>query len=132
MQPLTRIGELFTRVVSFEVADVLMELIVHHKVHVIVGDTKYLIYQLRKFFTTVLYRNMDAVQGSGLDMSKLSDVEKRDLQQFVMNESQKIKIQQSTFMILYACTRAERAWIWICGHFVRSREASFTSLRRWS
>jgi len=28
-------------------------------------------------------------------MSKLSDVEKRDLQQFVMNESQKIKIQQS-------------------------------------
>jgi len=39
---------------------------------------------------------MDALSSSagGVDLSKLSDREKQDLQQFVVNESQKARIQQ--------------------------------------
>ena len=37
---------------------------------------------------------MDSLGASNLDISKLSDSDKQDLQQFVVNESQKARIQQ--------------------------------------
>jgi hypothetical protein len=42
---------------------------------------------------------MDSVGNSlaGVDLSKLSDRDKQELQQFVMNESQKARIQACTF-----------------------------------
>jgi hypothetical protein len=47
---------------------------------------------------------MDSVSNSlaGVDLSKLSDRDKQELQQFVMNESQKARIQACTFP-LYTC-----------------------------
>lgn len=38
---------------------------------------------------------MDSLTGGQIDLSKLSDSQKQDLQQFVVNESQKAGIQQS-------------------------------------
>lgn len=42
---------------------------------------------------------MDSL-GQNLDLSKLTDKDKQELQQFVVNESQKARIQQCTFRIL--------------------------------
>lgn len=75
---------------------------------------------------------MDAIQGSGLDMSKLSDAEKRDLQQFVMNESQKIKIQQSTLMNLWFVYMRRKSTNLYWGSLGYSTETLFTCLKRWS
>ena len=36
---------------------------------------------------------MDSLSGPQMDLTKLSDAEKTDLQQFVVNESQKARIQ---------------------------------------
>ncbi|CAD0087384.1 unnamed protein product [Aureobasidium vineae] len=43
---------------------------------------------------------MDSLGSGNIDISKMSDAEKQDLQQFVVNESQKARIQQCTFMAL--------------------------------
>ncbi|KAJ9628529.1 Mitochondrial import inner membrane translocase subunit tim8 [Taxawa tesnikishii (nom. ined.)] len=43
--------------------------------------------------------------GSNVDLSKLSDREKQDLQQFVVNESQKARIQQSIHSLTDICFR---------------------------
>jgi hypothetical protein len=37
---------------------------------------------------------MDSLGSGNIDISQMSDVEKKDLQQFVVNESQKARIQQ--------------------------------------
>ncbi|KAI5207063.1 hypothetical protein E4T39_02095 [Aureobasidium subglaciale] len=37
---------------------------------------------------------MDSLGSGNIDLSKMSDAEKQDLQQFVVNESQKARIQQ--------------------------------------
>ncbi|KAL1304423.1 hypothetical protein AAFC00_003421 [Neodothiora populina] len=42
---------------------------------------------------------------SNLDISKLSDKDKQDLQQFVVNESQKARIQQSIHSLTDTCFR---------------------------
>ncbi|KAI5201549.1 hypothetical protein E4T38_06029 [Aureobasidium subglaciale] len=39
---------------------------------------------------------MDSLGSGNIDLSKMSDAEKQDLQQFVVNESQKARIQQCT------------------------------------
>jgi hypothetical protein len=46
---------------------------------------------------------MDSLGSGNIDISQMSDVEKKDLQQFVVNESQKARIQQcmSTSPLLY-------------------------------
>jgi import inner membrane translocase subunit TIM8 len=43
---------------------------------------------------------MDALGGglANVDITKLSDRDKQELQQFVMNESQKARIQSCTYM----------------------------------
>ncbi|KAF2253646.1 hypothetical protein BU26DRAFT_601724 [Trematosphaeria pertusa] len=42
---------------------------------------------------------------SGLDLSKLSDRDKQELQQFVVNESQKARIQASIHSLTDTCFR---------------------------
>ncbi|CAD0029955.1 unnamed protein product [Aureobasidium pullulans] len=42
---------------------------------------------------------MDSLGSGNIDVSKMSDAEKQDLQQFVVNETQKARIQQ------YVCFR---------------------------
>jgi hypothetical protein len=37
---------------------------------------------------------MDSLGSGNIDISQMSDAEKKDLQQFVVNESQKARIQQ--------------------------------------
>jgi hypothetical protein len=39
---------------------------------------------------------MDSLGSGNIDISQMSDAEKKDLQQFVVNESQKARIQQCT------------------------------------
>ncbi|CAD0018888.1 unnamed protein product [Aureobasidium pullulans] len=39
---------------------------------------------------------MDSLGSGNIDVSKMSDAEKQDLQQFVVNETQKARIQQCT------------------------------------
>lgn len=41
---------------------------------------------------------MDSLGSGNIDVSKMSDAEKQDLQQFVVNETQKARIQQCTNM----------------------------------
>ncbi|GAB7347741.1 hypothetical protein MBLNU459_g5293t1 [Dothideomycetes sp. NU459] len=49
---------------------------------------------------------MDSLGGaSNMDLSKLSDKDKQDLQQFVINESQKARIQQSIHSLTDTCFR---------------------------
>ncbi|KAF2715304.1 hypothetical protein K504DRAFT_469556 [Pleomassaria siparia CBS 279.74] len=42
---------------------------------------------------------------AGMDLSKLSDRDKQELQQFVMNESQKARIQASVHSLTDTCFR---------------------------
>jgi len=54
---------------------------------------------------------MDSLGSGNIDISQMSDAEKKDLQQFVVNESQKARIQQCTtkpptypyFRLFYLC-----------------------------
>ncbi|KAF2012857.1 hypothetical protein BU24DRAFT_425462 [Aaosphaeria arxii CBS 175.79] len=43
--------------------------------------------------------------GANVDLSKLSDRDKQELQQFVLNESQKARIQQSIHSLTDTCFR---------------------------
>jgi import inner membrane translocase subunit TIM8 len=42
---------------------------------------------------------MDTLGSGNIDISQMSDAEKKDLQQFVVNESQKARIQQCTSLL---------------------------------
>lgn len=42
---------------------------------------------------------MDSLGSGNIDVSKMSDAEKQDLQQFVVNETQKARIQQCTNLL---------------------------------
>ncbi|KAI4823164.1 hypothetical protein E4T44_10139 [Aureobasidium sp. EXF-8845] len=48
---------------------------------------------------------MDSLGSGNIDISQMSDVEKKDLQQFVVNESQKARIQQSIHSLTDTCFR---------------------------
>ncbi|KAI5246493.1 hypothetical protein E4T42_02271 [Aureobasidium subglaciale] len=48
---------------------------------------------------------MDSLGSGNIDLSKMSDAEKQDLQQFVVNESQKARIQQSIHSLTDTCFR---------------------------
>ncbi|KAI4722118.1 hypothetical protein E4T48_01657 [Aureobasidium sp. EXF-10727] len=48
---------------------------------------------------------MDSLGGANIDLTKMSDAEKQDLQQFVVNESQKARIQQSIHALTDTCFR---------------------------
>ncbi|TIA55024.1 hypothetical protein D6C77_07511 [Aureobasidium pullulans] len=48
---------------------------------------------------------MDSLGSGNIDVSKMSDAEKQDLQQFVVNETQKARIQQSIHSLTDVCFR---------------------------
>ncbi|KAI4732591.1 hypothetical protein E4T50_16843 [Aureobasidium sp. EXF-12298] len=48
---------------------------------------------------------MDSLSSGNIDISQMSDAEKKDLQQFVVNESQKARIQQSIHSLTDTCFR---------------------------
>ncbi|KAI4728165.1 hypothetical protein E4T49_04018 [Aureobasidium sp. EXF-10728] len=48
---------------------------------------------------------MDSLGSANIDLTKMSDAEKQDLQQFVVNESQKARIQQSIHALTDTCFR---------------------------
>ncbi|CAD0099108.1 unnamed protein product [Aureobasidium mustum] len=48
---------------------------------------------------------MDSLGSGNIDISQMSDAEKKDLQQFVVNESQKARIQQSIHSLTDTCFR---------------------------
>lgn len=43
--------------------------------------------------------NVGSGSGSGLDLSQLTDNDKKELQQFIQNESQKSNIQDSEWLV---------------------------------
>ena len=60
-----------------------------------------------------------------LDLSKLSDKDKQELQQFIVNESQKARIQQCTFALsLYLPIALDRLYPAITYHLCESRRLS--------
>ncbi|THW40653.1 hypothetical protein D6D22_05741 [Aureobasidium pullulans] len=48
---------------------------------------------------------MDSLGSGNIEVSKMSDAEKQDLQQFVVNETQKARIQQSIHSLTDVCFR---------------------------
>ncbi|THY32979.1 hypothetical protein D6D01_02413 [Aureobasidium pullulans] len=48
---------------------------------------------------------MDSLGSGNIDVSKMSDAEKQDLQQFVVNETQRARIQQSIHSLTDVCFR---------------------------
>ncbi|KAG2160870.1 hypothetical protein VTO58DRAFT_104583 [Aureobasidium pullulans] len=66
---------------------------------------------------------MDSLGSGNIDVSKMSDAEKQDLQQFVVNETQKARIQQSIHSLTDVCFRKCITGKISAGKLDRSEEA---------